>query len=193
MKLSKRIISSLLVLAALSACAESPTPPTVSERDVDRAFAEANRISELPQTSVNNLPSGSVTYDGQIGANVTGDANGSILADMTMIVGFDSNDIAGNVTNINLIDRDGTPNQQLGGTLRINGIENDGNLDAVAAGQITGVDVDGFEVDSQVDLDLNGAVYDDFVEGDTVFGEVVGEANGDFDLEIDGVFFGTEN
>lgn len=187
-----RVTGCLLVLAALSACA-SPTPPTVSERDVDRAFAEAQRISRLDETAVSDLPTGSVTYDGQIGANVTGDANGSILADMTMIVGFGSNDIAGSVTNINLIDPDGTPNQQLGGTLNIDGVEDRGNLDAVATGEITGVDVDGFVVDSQVNLNLDGAVYDDLIEGDAVYGTAEGEANGEFNLDIDGVFFGTED
>jgi hypothetical protein len=124
---------------------------------------------------------------------VGGSAQGSILADMSMIVGFSSNEIAGSVTNINLIDPNGVPNQQLGGTLLINGVENNGNLDAIAAGQITGVDVDGFEVDSQMNLNLEGAVYDDFGQGDAVFGEVSGEANGEFDLVVDGVFFGTSN
>ncbi len=183
----------LLATAALSACMASPTPPTVTSSQVDRAFDEAERISFLPETNVNDLPTGTVSYEGQIGANVQGNAVGSILADMNMIVGFSSNDITGNVTNINLIDPDGTPNQQLTGTLQISGIENSGDLDAVAAGEITGVDTDGFAVDSQMNLNLEGAVYDDAGTGDAVFGTVEGEANGDFFLDVDGVFFGTDD
>ena len=190
--MTRTLPAALLALAALSACAATPTPPTVTENDVDRAFAEARRISNLDQTSIAELPTGSVTYDGQIGANVRGDANGSILGDMTMIVGFASNSIGGNVTNINLIDPDGTPNQQLGGSLQINGVENAGDLSAVASGEITGVDVDGFEVDTQMDLDLDGAVYDDLINGDAVFGTATGEARGEFDMNIDGVFFGVQ-
>ena len=186
------VSASLILMTAVSACA-TPTPPTVTAADVDRAMAEANRISVLPETSIVDLPTGSVTYEGQLGADVSGDAQGDILADMTMIVGFASNDISGNVTNINLIDPNGIPNQQLGGTLQITGIENNGNLNATAAGQITGVDNDGFVVDSQMDLGLVGAVHDDLDEGDAVFGSVDGEANGDFFLDVDGVFFGTSN
>jgi hypothetical protein len=191
MKLIKHTTASLMALAALSACA-TPNPPTVTAGDVDRAFAQAQRISVLPETNVSDLPTGTVTYDGQIGANVRGDAQGSILADMTMIVGFSNNNISGNVNNINLIDPDGTPNQRLDGTLQIAGVESSGNLDAVASGEVTGVDVDGFVVDSQMNLDLNGAVHNDLINGDAIYGTAEGEANGDFYLDIDGVFFGTE-
>jgi len=86
-------------LATLAACA-TPTPPSISAYDVDRAFVEARRIDALPLTASADVPSGTVTYDGQIGADVRGDATGSILADMTMIVGFDSNTISGTVTGL---------------------------------------------------------------------------------------------
>lgn len=189
--MKKTTSTCLLVIAALSGCVSTPTPPTVTSFEVDQAFDEAERISLLPETSGSDIPTGMVSYDGQIGADVQGDAVGSILADMTMIVGFSSNDITGNVTNMNLIDLDGTPNQQLTGTLQISGIESNGSLDAAAAGEITGVDVDGFEVDSQMNLVLEGAVYDDSGTADAVFGSAEGEANGDFYLDVDGVFFGT--
>ncbi len=185
-----RMTTSLVVLAAISACV-APNEPTVSASDVDRAFDEARAISTRPETTISNLPAGSVRYTGQMGANVQGDAVGGILGDMTMDVGFASNDIGGRISNINLIDPDGTPNQRFGGSLQIDGVETNGELDAFAFGQISGVDVDNAEVDSQIFLTLDGDVYDDFGRGDAVFGSAEGEANGDFYMDIDGVFFGT--
>ena len=177
---------------ALSAACATPNPPSISAQDVDRAYAEALRISALPATAPADIPTGTVTYDGQIGADVRGDAQGSILADMTMIVGFDTNAIRGSVTNINLVDPDGIPNQRFDGSLAITGIETNGDLDAVAVGQITGVDVDGHTVDADMDLDLVGTVVDDTGQGDAIFGSVTGSAAGDFYLTVDGVFFATE-
>ena len=185
-----RITASLIALTALSACV-SPNEPTVTASDVDRAFDEATAISNAPLTSTANLPSGSVTYVGRLGADVQGDANGSILGDMTMQVDFADNDIDGSITNINLIDPNGTPNQRFDGRLAIDGVENSGRLDAFASGEITGVDNDGFEVDSQVLLTLDGDVYDDFDTGDAVFGTADGQARGEFDMDIEGVFYGT--
>ncbi len=185
-----RTTTSLITLATLVACV-APNEPTVSARDVDRAFAEAVAISALPQTTIGNLPTGNVTYTGKLGADVYGDANGSILGDLAMTVGFASNDIGGRVTNINLIDSDGTPNQRFDGRLDIDGVETNGQLDAFAFGEITGVDVDDVEVSSDVLLALDGHVYDDFGGGDAIFGSASGDAIGDFDLGIEGVFYGT--
>jgi len=186
-----RITLSLVGIAALSACAATPNEPTVTAFDVDRAFDEAQRISDLPFTPTANLPTGDVTYRGQLGADVSGDAQGSILGDMTMNVAFADNAIDGSVTNINLIDPNGQPNQRFDGGLTIDGIENSGRLDAFASGEITAVNGDGFEVDSQMLLTLDGDVYDDFTGGDAVFGTAQGQARGEFDMDIDGVFFGT--
>ena len=186
-----RIATSLIALVALSACAATPNEPTVSAFDVERAFDEAQRINNLPLTSTADLPSGEVTYRGQLGADVTGDASGSILGDMTMRVDFGDNDVGGSVTNINLIDPDGQPNQRFDGSLNIDGVENSGRLDAFASGEISGVDNEGYDVDTQMLLTLDGDVYDDRREGDAVFGTAEGSARGDFDLDVDGVFFGT--
>lgn len=185
-----RITASLIAIASLSACV-SPNEPTVTSADVDRAFDEAVAISNAPLTSTANLPTGNVTYRGKLGADVRGDANGSILGDMTMRVDFADNDIGGSVSNINLIDPNGTPNQRFDGSLNIDGVENSGRLDAFATGEITGVDNDGFEVDSQVLLTLDGDVYDDFGRGDAVYGAADGQARGEFNMDIEGVFFGT--
>ncbi len=185
--------TSLFALAALSACAATPNDPTISAFDVDRAFDEAQRISDLPLTRTANLPTGGVTYRGQLGADVRGDAQGSILGDMTMRVDFADSDVDGNVTNINLIDPNGMPNQRFDGSLNIDGAQNSGRIEAFASGEITGVDNDGFEVDSQMLLTLDGDVYDDLGGGDAVFGSAEGTARGDFDMDVDGVFFGTSD
>jgi len=186
-----RITLSLVGIAALSACAATPNDPTVTAFDVDRAFDEAQRIRNLPFTSTANLPTGGVTYRGQLGADVNGDAQGSILGDMTMNVAFADSTIDGSVTNINLIDPDGQPNQRFDGSLMIDGVESSGRLDAFALGDITAVNTDGVEVESQLLLTLDGDVYDDLGQGDAVFGSAQGQANGEFDMEVDGVFFGT--
>ena len=186
-----KIAHSLFGIAALSACAATPNEPTVSAFDVDRAFAEAQRISDLPFTSTANLPSGNVTYRGQLGADVSGNAQGSILGDMTMNVGFADNTIDGSVTNINLIDTNGQPNQRFDGRLDIDGVESSGRLDAFAQGDITAVNDAGVAVDSQMLLTLDGDVYDDLTRGDAVFGSAQGQARGEFDMDVDGVFFGT--
>ena len=188
----KPALPALAAFCLISACAAEPTPPSITSYDVDRAFVEARRIESLPFAASGDIPTGSATYDGQIGADVRGDSNGSILADMTMIVGFDSNTINGNVTNINLVDPDGIPNQRFSGALSITGIENNGALDAVASGRIGAVDLDGYEVEADMDLDLNGAVRNDRDFGDAIYGSATGTAEGDFYLDVDGVFFGTK-
>ena len=188
-----RMTLSIVTLAALAACAATPNDPTVSALDVDIAMFEARRISELPVTNPIDLPSGGVTYRGQLGADVSGDAQGSILGDMIMLVDFGDNDIAGNVTNINLIDPNGEPNQRFDGDLQIAGTETGGGLDAFASGQISGVDNEGYTVASRMVLILDGDVYNDTREGDAVFGSATGTSTGDFNMNVDGVFFGTAN
>ena len=186
-----RSVIAFCLLPFVAACTVSdPNPPTVSARDVDRAFANAARASTLPVTATGDLPTGSVTYDGQIGANVTGDALGSVLADMRMVVDFRDNDIGGGVSNINLIDQDGTPNQRFDGSLTISGFENRGDIDAGARGRIGAVDVNGNDVDADMFLDLEGSVRTDRGRGDTVYGSVIGDATGDFNMDVDGVFYG---
>ncbi len=184
-----RVTLGFLGLAVLSACA-TPNEPTVNRSDIDRAFDEANEISALPLTSTNNLPTGAVTYKGQLGADISGDQKGSILGDMTMRIDFADNDIDGRVSNINLIDPDGDPNQRIDGTLQISGSETSGRIDAIASGDITAIDKEGFVADSEMRLTLDGDVYDDFAKGDAIFGSAEGAAEGDLNLDVDGVFFG---
>jgi hypothetical protein len=41
-----------------------------------------------------------------------------------------------------------------------------------------------------MNLDLDGTVRSDRSHGDTVYGGVTGDARGDFNLDVDGVFYG---
>ncbi len=194
-----RITASLFTLIAMSACTISDSgsgfdnDPTVSAAEVQEAFAEADAIGRAPQTSFGDLPTGSVNYAGKLGAEVSGDANGSILGDLNMNVGFASNTVRGDVSNINLIDRDGTPNQRFDGRLLVDGVETAGQIDAFASGDLTGVDVSGDRVDTQMLLILDGQVRDDFGRGDAVFGTASGQAQGEFDLDVEGVFYGVRD
>jgi hypothetical protein len=185
----KRTVPSLILLAAAAACA-SPNPPTVSATDVNRAYAEARYISGLPFTATENLPTGSATYRGQLGADVSGDLTGSILGDMRMDVDFARGAVGGAVTNINLIDPAGRPDQQLDGSLGIDGFESNGRIDASASGTLTAVN-EGFLQDTDVLLRLDGDIHDDRGGGDAVFGSAKGSGIGDLEIGIDGVFFGT--
>lgn len=181
-----------IVALVLGAACATPNPPSVTSDDVDRAFAEARYLATLPATASHDLPTGSVTYDGHIGADIAGDARGQMLADMTMNVRFDSHAIAGTVRNINLLDTTGLPEQRLDGNLTIAGFENAGQLGGVAAGQVSGVNGSGEVIDTDMILDLNGSVIDDQWYGDAVYGSATGSATGDVNLGVNGVFFGTE-
>ena len=92
-----------------------------------------------------------------------------------MTVDFARDRVGGSVTNINLVDPDGRPDQRLDGSLGIDGSENSGRIDSFASGTVTAVDDTGFLRDSDILLFLDGDVRDDL------------------SLEIDGVFFGTSN
>ncbi|MEJ8562477.1 hypothetical protein QTO30_15450 [Yoonia sp. GPGPB17] len=193
-----RTAASLITLIAMSACGvgggtATPNPPTVNNADMRDALAEAAAISNAPQTSFSNLPTGSVTYTGQLGADVRGDVNGSILGDLNMNVGFSSNTVRGSVDNINVLDANEMADQRLGGRLILDGVETAGQLDAFASGNLSGVNNSGTTVDTQMLLILDGQVRDDFGRGDAVYGAASGQAEGDLDFDVEGVFYGSRN
>ncbi len=185
-----RSTTTVSVLAILAACS-SPNPPTISAADVGRSLDEARDLSTRPFTDTADLPTGLVTYTGEIGADVSGDLNGSIQGDMIMHVQFTDNTVDGSVRDINLIDPDGRPNQRLGGQLAIDGVENSGRIDAFASGDLTVVDDAGMTRDTNVLLTMGGDVVDNYGAGDAVFGSVQGDGVGDLNFDVDGVFFGT--
>lgn len=183
------IYPALAACLFLAAC-NTPSAPTINDRDIARSLNEAARISRLPETRAIDLPFGSATYNGQVGADLRGDLQGNMLGDMSMNVDFLANRVQGSVSNINLIDRDGRPDQALGGDLAITGFEDQGDILAGAAGTITGVQDGGSAFSSDLNLTMQGSVRDDRGRGDAVFGEVTGTGTGDTNLGIDGVFFG---
>ncbi|MGJ8624332.1 MAG: hypothetical protein ACSHW1_16380 [Yoonia sp.] len=183
-----RITAPLALLAALGACA-TPNAPTKSASDVERSFEEAAYLSTRPFTDTADLPTGRVTYKGEVGADVSGDINGAILGDMTMNVRFGDNSVNGTIDNINLIDPDGRPDQRMGGDLTIDGVESAGRLDAFAYGDLTVVN-DGITQESDVLLTMEGDVVDDRGTADAIFGSVRGDGIGEFSFEADGVFYG---
>ncbi|EBA11923.1 hypothetical protein [Roseobacter sp. CCS2] len=194
-----RTTVSIITLIALSACSvggtSSPKPnaPTVSSADVRDAMNEAAFISNAPQTSFRDLPTGTVTYTGQLGADVRGDVNGSILGDLNMDVGFASNTVRGSVDNINILDANQLADQRLDGRLILDGVETAGQLDAFASGNLSGVNNNGADVDTQMLLILDGQVRNDFGRGDAVYGAASGQAEGDLDFDVEGVFYGSRN
>ena len=134
---------------------------------------------------------GSASFVGHAGAEISGDADGSVVGDMVMNANFAGNTIDGTIDNLNVVDFDGIPEQLLGGSLTISGAETDGALTATASGNLTAVGEESVRGTSYVTLNMVGDVRIDTSNGDTVVGTVSGSGNGDFDLTIyDGGFFG---
>ena len=180
----RRSLSAVAAFLIMAGCM-GPTPPSITDQDISRALNEAGRISRLPHTRIADLPMGNVTYRGQLGADIGGDLRGSILGDMTMVVGFGTNTVGGTVTNLNLIDTNGRPEQALAGDLAIGGFHRSGAIRAGADGRISGAGIS-----SDVRLDLNGSIRDDRGRGDAIFGTVTGQGIGETNLWLDGVFTG---
>jgi len=188
-----KTISPLLVAISLAAC-DSPTPPSITAAEAVAINTEADRVQELPDTAIADLPTDSVTYNGHIGGAISGDAEGSIIGDLSMDVNFDSNTIGGEVDNVNLLDDEDVPEQLLGGSLSISGSENDGLLSATATGTLTAVGEESVRGSSDVTMTLTGNVLTDTTDGDAVAGDVYGNGTGDFDINLsDGAFYGTSN
>ena len=179
-------------LLALAACA-SPTPPSINAQDVININAASSRVSALPQTGILNLPSASATYLGHIRGMVLGDADGSIIGDMSMSVNFAGNTVSGLVDNVNLLDAFDVPEQLLGGSLTISGTETGGQLLASASGSLSAVGDIAVRGESDVVLTLAGNVRDDVGTGDAVYGTITGGAIGDFAVSLSGQFYGSSN
>ena len=178
---------------AMTACS-SPTPPSISAQDAADIDAEYDVIIALPNTVLADLPPGSASFVGHAGAEISGDADGSVVGDMVMNVNFAGNTIDGTIDNLNVVDFDGIPEQLLGGSLTISGAETDGALTATASGNLTAVGEESVRGTSYVTLNMVSDVRIDTSNGDTVVGTVSGSGNGDFDLTIyDGGFFGSSN
>lgn len=155
-------------------------PATFSRADVAAFDADVSRLSAAPLTPVSLLPTGTVNYTGQIGSNITldGQTGYGLLGDLQMGVGFTGNRrIDGRVTDINLL-QSGTPIQEFGGSLDIDGTQTNGGLRAEADGIVSLRDTTGQLARSNLALQLDGVVVDDVFRGDAVEGAVTGFGDG---------------
>lgn len=155
-------------------------PATFSRADVAAFDADVSRLAAAPRTPVTLLPTGTVTYTGQIGSNMTldGQSGYGLLGDMQMAVGFGgSRQIDGAVTDINLL-QNGTPIQEFGGSLDIDGDQASGKLRADADGILSLRDQFGTLSRTNMALQLDGVVVDDVFRGDAVEGAVTGFGDG---------------
>ncbi len=188
MKLTLVILAVPVVL--LSAC--SATEPTLDRGDVAGFDDEVARLNaEAFRTPVDSLPSGTVNYDGQIGANILidGQSGFAILGDLDLDVGFSgSRDVDGRVTDINLL-RAGTPQQTLGGSLDVTGQQASGKIDAVAEGVLTRVRTGGIDERTNLVLDLDGTVRTDRFAADTILGTVNADRSFGDGFDINGPTF----
>jgi len=180
----------LLAGAAFALAACEADPPSVDTADITAFNAEAARTAALPVTPFNDLPAGTVTYTGAFGSDaaVDGDDSYAILGDMEMTINFGNQDVNGDLSQVNLI-QNGTPEQEMDGTLDIDGQAVNGVIDATASGTLTRVDTHFFGEYTSVDLDMNGSVRNDVFVGDAVAGTVSGGSTGSidtFNLELDG-------
>jgi len=157
-----------------------PQPaPTATRADVRAFDQQVDDLRFASRTSTSALPTGTVTYDGQLGSNLrlNGQDGYGMLGDLRMQVGFGSGDIDGSVRNINLLEN-GTPIQRFGGQLTINGEEYAGRLVADADGILSLVTDDGRLQRTNMALDLTGDVVNDVFVGDAVVGTATGFGDG---------------
>lgn len=153
--------------------------PNVTRADIAAFDDQVRDLNRAPLTSVAALPTGTVTYDGQVGSNIRLDGQDGygMLGDMRMRVGFASGDVDGSVTNINLLEN-GTAIQRFGGQLVIDGAEFAGRIEADADGILSLVTADGTRQRTNMALDLSGDVVNDVFVGDAVVGSVTGFGDG---------------
>lgn len=187
--MSHPLPSALLITALLSGCGGSLVvdagpdntglAPNVTRADV-RAFDDTVQDLRLaPRTSPTALPTGTVTYNGQVGSNIrlNGQDGFGMLGDMRMRVDFDDGDVGGTIRNINLLE-DGTPVQRFGGQLQIDGSEFAGRVVADADGILSLVMEDGSLHRTNMAIDLTGDVVSDVFVGDAIVGSATGFGDG---------------
>ena len=180
---------SMAALGLLAACAE-PIPPTLDETDVIASKVRYLELDALPETAGADMPTtGTADYRGRLWADLEGDTDGSVLADLNLSATFDSGSISGRVHNINAFDEDGTPDQKLGGSIPLSGGIFGNDMTATGTGTLSGVD-SGFEGDTRATVILGGTFRSNGGPADTITGDVSGYGRGDIDFTItDGEFY----
>lgn len=180
-----RFMMTLLPLAALAACA-TPIPPSKTAEDLSAAQTEFGRLNALATTIP--APAGTASYEGEIGASLSidGDGSGSFLGELSLEVDFEDTTagVTGSIDKITVYD-DGVPDQDLGGSLAVAGAY-DGGLSATATGTLSAVGSEGgFSLKGETDvaLTLSGSLIDDGGT-DTMIGTFTGGSTGDGDFDV---------
>lgn len=178
----------LSALLAVSACATA-TPPTATLADFDTAIANLSTLNALADTTVPNMPtSGMATYNGIIGFEVTGDADGAVLGDLSMAADFSAATMTGSATNLNALGGD-IEDQLLGGTLTMNNGAISGNgMSADLTGTLSGV-AEGIGFSTTANLSISGTFHSTnpgTIDADVITGTVSGYSDGDIYLLVTG-------
>ncbi|PTX57538.1 hypothetical protein C8N43_2208 [Litoreibacter ponti] len=207
-----RTLMTIGCVLGLSACGGgggggSTTGP-VANAVFDATEAElVDKLIALNAASSNRAPgpiSGSATYTGQVGVNLTGPSGDSnVVGDMVMTATFQGRDIDGSVNGLLSEDVATGDTARLGGTLQIDGTyTTNGVIDADLTGNIVIPDA-GTLLNAAVDMNMSGEfleVFDPFTgpgssspEGNAVAGTVTGDVTGDVLLTVIGGSFIGEN
>ena len=181
-----------LILGPMAGCGGG-LPPSIDAAGIEEDRLLGRRFDKLAMTAPADLPTGSARYNGRLGGGITGDYDGRIIGDLELTVDFSSGGLEGQISAINITDRDGVPTQTLGGRLDLTGATDDGVLDAEARGGVRIRDAEGVTRRSDLVLSLDGRVRSFDADGDAVAGGVSGRMTGDVELRIfDGYFYGQE-
>lgn len=187
----RRPAATSLALVLLIGCEAVDFPISRDTSDDNLALAAA---AAAPVTPPADLPGiGSAAYEGVLAANVSGDYDGSLYADLAVAVDFGAGTVTGEVTNVDLIGFFGMTDQNLDGTLAVVGTEAGGVIAANATGNLTGGTGNGVTGTAAADFDLDGNVRSADNPADTLYGTVTGGIAGDFGLTLsDGEFAATD-
>lgn len=137
-----------LALTLLSGCLGTENPD-FNQQALD-GLAFVNQLETLPETQPEDLPTGTVAYDGVVSLTYDAPLSNSnpgtdLFADMTLTADFDTNDIAGEITSFN------SPQGNVAGTVDV--------TDGAIAGSLMQANAIGTVVDgdNSIDLDLDVA------------------------------------
>ena len=171
------------------------TAKVATDTDVAAATSSATTFNTYAATALADLPTGEVTYVGDIGMTVQGtdgSGNGEAVGDLTLVINFATDAVTGQVTNLN-IEYDGMAWQRMTGSILLTGSEASGALSASGSGNLFGATRTGLAVDIEMLLNILATVRSNTGNGDRISGTATGTVNGDFAGVVNGSFFGTDS
>lgn len=186
-------LTALALLIPLAACGGG-LPPSIDAAGIETDRLTGIRFNKLAHTAPADLPAGAARFSGRLGSQITGDYDGRMIGDLDLRIDFDTNSLSGDVSNINITDRDGEPTQRLGGRLDLSGATRDGVVDAQASGTVRILDDNDITRRADLALALDGHIRTQDDDGDAVAGTMTGTMSGDVTLRLfDGYFYGVDN